>query len=218
MFRRSGRVRPHVRRLARSNRFLSLALAVATCLAPVGARADISDRDKPINLEADRMEIDDAKKVAILTGNVVVSQGTLIIKSDRMVITQDAGGFSKGVAYGNPATFRQKREGFDEYIDGQAQRMEYDGRNEMLELFDKAIVKKGAEEVRGNYISYNSKTEFYQAFGGGKDSEGKEVGGGRVRAVIIPKKNPEPEARPSGSGKNTVPLQPSTGLSSPPGR
>jgi lipopolysaccharide export system protein LptA len=164
------------------------------------------------------MEIDDARKVATLTGNVVVSQGTLTIKSDRMVITQDVGGFNKGVAYGNPATFRQKRQGFDEYIDGQALRMEYDGRNEMLELFDKAVVRKGPEEVRGNYISYNSRTEVYQAFGSGKDSEGKETAG-RVRAVILPKKKPEagksdstPFASPA------VPLQPSTGLARPPDR
>lgn len=219
MFRPRALLLRHARRPARSsNRFLLVTVAVVACLTSIGSRADVADREKPINLEADRMEIDDAKKVAILTGNVVVTQGTLIIKSDRMVITQDGGGFNKGVAYGNPATFRQKREGFDEYIDGQAQRMEYDGRNETLELFDKAVVKKGAEEVRGNYISYNSKTEFYQAFGGGKDSDGKEVASGRVRAVIIPRKNSEAGARPSAPDKNAVPLQPSTGLSSSPGR
>jgi lipopolysaccharide export system protein LptA len=189
-------------------------LAMLACLTPVSGAAEISDREKPINLEADRMEIDDARKVATLTGKVVVSQGTLTIKSDRMVITQDAGGFNKGVAYGNPATFRQKREGFDEYIDGQAQRMEYDGRNETLELFDKAVVKKGAEEVRGNYISYNSRTEFYQAFGGGKDGDGKEVNG-RVRAVIVPKKKAEPGKSAAPPPAGPVPLQPSTGLVRP---
>ncbi len=187
-------------------------------MTPLPGAADIADREKPINLEADRMEIDDTKKVATLTGNVVVSQGTLTIKSDRMVITQDTGGFSKGVAYGNPATFRQKREGFDEYIDGQALRMEYDGRNEMLELFDKAVVKKGAEEVRGNYISYNSRTEFYQAFGGGKDSTGKDTAG-RVRAVIVPKKKPEPgQSTAPSPPPNAVPLRPATGLTRPPER
>lgn len=187
-------------------------------VAPIVCAAEISDRDKPINLEADRMEIDDAKKIATLTGNVVVSQGTLTIKSDRMVITQDHGGFNKGVAYGNPATFRQKREGFDEYIDGQALRMEYDGRNETLELFNKAVVRKGAEEVRGNYISYDARTEYYQAFGGGKDGAGNEVAG-RVRAVIVPKKRTEPgksEGAPATPG--AVPLQPSTGLVRPPDR
>jgi lipopolysaccharide export system protein LptA len=192
-------------------------LAMLACVAPIPGVAEISDREKPINLEADRMEIDDAKKVATLTGNVVVSQGTLTIKSDRMVITQDTGGFSKGVAYGNPATFRQKREGFDEYIDGQALRMEYDGRNEMLELFDKAVVKKGPEEVRGNYISYNSRTEFYQAFGSRKDSEGKEVAG-RVRAVIIPKKSESGKSEGASSAADPVPLQPATGLARPPDR
>jgi lipopolysaccharide export system protein LptA len=186
-------------------------------MTAVPGAAEVSDREKPINLEADRMEIDDAKKVATLTGNVVVSQGTLTIKSDRMIITQDTGGFDKGVAYGNPATFRQKREGFDEYIDGQAQRMEYDDQKEMLELFDKAVVKKGSEEVRGNYISYNSRTEFYQAFGGGKDSAGKEMGG-RVRAIIVPKKKPDPGQSTAPSPSNAVPLQPSTGLARPPER
>jgi lipopolysaccharide export system protein LptA len=184
---------------------------------PLPGAAEVGDRDKPINLEADRMEIDDAKKVATLTGNVVVSQGTLTIRSDRMVITQDGGGFNKGVAYGNPATFRQKREGFDEYIDGQAQRMEYDGRNEMLELFDKAIVKKGAEEVRGNYISYNSRTEFYQASGNSKDGGGKEATG-RVRAVIVPKKKSQEGKSAAPASPTAVPLQPSTGLARPPER
>jgi lipopolysaccharide export system protein LptA len=214
---RSVPVRQRARHRSRSSQILAAALFVVAGVVPFSSRADVSDREKPINLEADRMEIDDAKKVAILTGNVVVSQGTLVIKSDRMVITQGADGFDKGVAYGNPATFRQKREGFDEYIDGQAQRMEYDGRNEMLELFDRAVVKKGAEEVRGNYISYNSKTEFYQAFGGGKDSDGKE-GGGRVRAVIIPKKKGETAAKPGAGGTGTPPLQPSTELARPPDR
>ena len=186
-------------------------------LPPSPATADLSDRDKPINLEADRMEVDDAKKIATLTGNVVVTQGTLIIRSDRMVITQDTEGFNKGVAYGNPATFRQKREGFDEYVDGQAQRMEYDGRNEKLELFDKAVVKKGSEEVRGNYISYDSRTEFYRAFGGGKDEAGKE-GGGRVRAIIVPKKKPEDGKPAAPANSSAVPLKPSAELARPPER
>jgi len=186
-------------------------------MVPLPAASDTADRDKPINLEADRMEVDDAKKVVTLTGNVVVTQGTMIMRSDRMVITQDAGGFNKGVAYGNPATFRQKREGFDEYIDGQAQRMEYDGRNEKLELFDKAVVKKGPEEVRGNYIAYDSRTEFYQAFGGGKDASGREIPG-RVRAVIVPKKKGE-EGKSTGSVPPTsVPLKPSAELARPPER
>jgi lipopolysaccharide export system protein LptA len=196
---------------------MAAAIALLAAVAAPPAVGEISDREKPINLEADRMEIDDARKVATLTGNVVVSQGTLTIRSDRMVITQDAEGFSKGVAYGNPATFRQKREGFDEYIDGQAQRMEYDGRNETLELFEKAVVKKGAEEVRGQYISYDSRTEFYQALGSGKDGGSKE-GGGRVRAVIVPKKKGEEGNVPSSQPFKAVPLTPSTDLRTPPKR
>lgn len=214
------RPRSPVRRRASTRPPLHCASALVLWVAlfvSLPAVGDIADRDKPINLEADRMEVDDAKKVVTLTGNVVVTQGTMVIRSDRMVISQDAGGFNKGIAYGNPAKFRQKREGFDEYIDGQAQRMEYDGRNERLELFDKAVVKKGPEEVRGNYIAYDSRTEFYQVSGGGKDSSGREVQG-RVRAVIVPKRKEDP-GKPSGAAASTaVPLKPSADLSRPPER
>lgn len=192
-------------------------LVLVALLLPFPAAGDIADRDKPINLEADRMEVDDAKKIVTLTGNVVVTQGTMVIRSDRMVITQDNAGFNKGVAYGNPATFRQKREGFDEYIDGQAQRMEYDGRNEKLELFDKALVRKGPEEVRGNYISYDSRTEFYQAFGAGKDASGREMPG-RVRAVIVPKKKADEGKSTASVPGTSVPLKPSADLARPPER
>lgn len=195
-------------------RFASCALLCALALAPP-AGAELSDRDKPINLEADRMEIDDAKKVATLTGNVIVTQGTLVLRAERMVLTQDADGFQKGVAYGNPATFRQKREGFDEYIDGSAQRMEYDGNSEKLELFDRAVVRKGGEEVRGNYISYNARTEFYQASGSGKDATGKETPG-RVRAIIIPKKKEDEGPVSAPAPSSTVPLKPTGNLARPP--
>src|SRR5512134_2665815 len=84
--------------------------------APAGAEK--ADKEKPINLEADRVSIDDAKKVSVFEGSVVLTQGTLVIRADRMIVREDAQGFNHGTAYGNPVTFRQKREGVDEYIEG----------------------------------------------------------------------------------------------------
>ena len=94
--------------------FASLLLIVAA-----SALAERADREKPISLEANRISVDDVKKVQIYEGNVVLSQGTLVIRSDKLVVTQDADGFQKGVAYGGPgglARFKQKREGKDEFI------------------------------------------------------------------------------------------------------
>src|SRR5438067_534100 len=124
--------------MRRSRPLRMLALAAAVAVLPPVARAERADRDKPVNIESDRMTADDAKKLATFEGSVVLTQGTLVIRADRIVVRQDEAGFQYGVAYGKPAKFRQKREGYDEFVDGEALRLEYDGRAERVELFDEA--------------------------------------------------------------------------------
>jgi len=171
--------------------------AAACCLLAAlaaGAAAEKADRDKPVNLEADRVTIDDSKKIAMFEGNVVLTQGTLQIRGDRMEVRQDKEGFRQGTTWGSPAHFRQKREGFDEYIEGWAERIEYDGRAESVQMFNRAQLKRGQDEVRGNYISYDSRSEFFQVTGAGSPAA---ESGGRVRAVIQPKsKDPPPAGAP----------------------
>jgi len=171
--------------------------AAACCLLAAlaaSAAAEKADRDKPVNLEADRVTIDDSKKIAVFEGNVVLTQGTLQIRGDRMEVRQDKEGFRQGTTWGSPAHFRQKREGFDEYIEGWAERIEYDGRAESVQMFNRAQLKRGQDEVRGNYISYDSRSEFFQVTGAGSPAA---ESGGRVRAVIQPKsKDPPPAGAP----------------------
>jgi len=165
------------------------------------AIAESSDRDKPIKLEADKVTINDAKQVAVFEGNVVLRQGTMELRGDRMEVRQDKTGFKYGTAWGNPAYFRQKRDGVDEIIEGWAQRLEYDGRAETMKMFNRARVKRGQDEVRGNFISYDGKAEFYQVIGGDAKNSG-----GRVHAVIQPKSKTKPAASPP------LGLKPSQGL------
>lgn len=186
-----------------------LLVAALLVSAPTAARAEKADREKPVNLEADRVTIDDAKQVANFEGNVVLSQGTLQIRGDKMVVRQDAEGFQFGVATGNPASIRQKREGYDEYIEGFAERIEYDGKAERVQMFNRAVMKRGLDEVRGNYISYDATTEFFRVTGGGKQAATANNPEGRVRAVIQPKpKAPPPPGAP-------VALQPLPELAAP---
>ena len=170
------------------------ALLCCMLLAAPGAQAEKSDSDKPVNLEADRVTIDDSKQTAMFEGNVTLTQGTLQIRGDRMEVRQDKEGFKYGTTWGNPAHFRQKREGFDEYIEGWAERIEYDGRAETMQMFIRAQMKRGLDEVRGNYISYDAKTEFYQVIGGGAKGAAPNNPDGRVRAVIQPKSKDKPAA------------------------
>ena len=173
------------------------------------ALAEKADRDKPVNLEADRVTIDDAKQLAIFEGNVVLTQGTLQIRGDRMEVRQDKEGFKFGTTWGNLAYFRQKRDGYDEYVEGWAERMEHDGRTDIMQMFNQAQLKRGQDEVRGNYISYDATTEFFRVTGGGSKAATPNNPEGRVRAVIQPKPKVKPPAAPP------VNLKPAEAIAAP---
>lgn len=157
--------------------------------------AEQADRDKPIALEADRISIDDVKRIQTLEGNVVLTQGTLMIHANKIVMTEDAYGFQHGVAFAGPgglARFRQKREGKEEWIDGEAERIEYDAHNEVAELFHRAWIRSGSDQLRGDYIWYDALSERYLASAGLRDSKNPAAPPSRVRAILQPKNKPEP--------------------------
>ncbi|MEW5770648.1 MAG: lipopolysaccharide transport periplasmic protein LptA [Pseudomonadota bacterium] len=157
---------------------LLLCLAVALA-AP--AHAERADRGKPINVEADSVKVDDIKKVAVYEGHVVMTQGTLMITAERIEVRQDDKGEVFGTALGKPIYFRQKMEASSEFAEGWAERIDYDGASGKLVLAGQARLKRGIDELRGEQISYDSRSEFFQAKGGSGGPSG------RVRAVIRPR-------------------------------
>jgi lipopolysaccharide export system protein LptA len=171
-----------------------LLVALALGLAAPVARAERADRDRPTQIEADRMSADDARRVSVFEGNVAFSKGTISLRADRVVVRQDADGFVHATATGKPVRFRQKsdprgeREGV--WAEAEALRIEIDDRNQKVELFEGARVLRGGDEVRGEYIMLDQRSEVYTASAAkGGASEG------RVRAVIQPKTPPgEPPA------------------------
>ena len=165
---------------------VALTTAAALSLASIDAIAEKADREKPINVESDRMTADDAAKVLVFEGRVIVTQGTMILRAERITMREDKDGSKSATAIGKPATFRQKRDNVDEWIDGEADRIEYDGKAERIELFIRARMTRDKDEVRGNYISYDQRTEFFQVQHA-KDGSGPAAGDGRIRAVLQPK-------------------------------
>lgn len=154
----------------------------------LNAFAEAADRDKPIELEADTVVVNDAKKTSTYTGTVVLTQGTLVIRADKLVVREDKDGFQHSTSTGNPTTFRQKREGKNEYMEGSSQRIEYDGRMDKVQLYTKAWVKRGEDIVYGDYISYDANAEYAEVIGGPKSES--NPGSGRVKAIIQPKNKP----------------------------
>jgi lipopolysaccharide export system protein LptA len=180
-------------------------LVLALGLVPAAAHAERADRERPVNIEANRMTVDDRNKVHVFEGDVVLTQGTLMIKAARLVVTQGADGFQTGVATGTDkrlATFRQKREASAEYVEGEAERIEYDSRNERARLFNQAHVKSGGDEVRGHYIEYDALSENYLVTNQPGTSPAPSSRDGRVRAVIQPKGSAAEAAAPTATPNN----------------
>jgi lipopolysaccharide export system protein LptA len=169
-------------------RSIPLAVALLACaLAAPHARAEKADKDKPINFSSDTGGANYEQKTGSLKGNVVLTQGTMTIRADRIDFKQNADNSISATVYGNPLSFRQKKDGSDEYYEGFAQRAVYDGQKEFLELFDRALLRQGTDEIRSNYISYNTSTGMFAAEGR-PDAPGAAAGpGSRVRGVFQPR-------------------------------
>lgn len=178
---------------------IQLSLLVVAFSTSLHALAEAADRDKPIELEADSLSVNDAKKTSTYTGNVILTQGTLVIRAAKLIVREDKEGFQHSTSTGNPTTFKQKREGKNEYMEGSAQRIEYDGRMDKVQLYTSAWVKRGEDIVHGDYISYDANAEYAEVIGGAK-SEGIP-GSGRVKAIIQPRNKPAVVPAPAQPGK-----------------
>jgi len=177
--------------------FIRHALLTSTALAALStaAFAERADRDKPTNIEANQMFYDDSKQLNTFVGNVVVTRGTLVMHGEKLILKKDSAGYQFGTLFapsGGLATFRQKRDGGkDLWMEGQAaDRIEYDTKNEIAKLFKRSKVRmldgsKVTDEVEGEFISYDTRAEFYTA---NNTAIGEsKPGAGRVRAIIQPR-------------------------------
>lgn len=189
--------------MTRPTRLLTAILAAVVATV---SNAETGDREKPINFSADRGDLNYETKLGKLDGNVVLTQGTITVRADRLTFRQNPDNSMQVTATGNPVSFRQKRDGSDEYYEGFAQRIEYDGAKDLLELFDRALLKRGVDEIRSNYVSYNTKTEVFKAEGRPDTpaAAASDTGpGARVRGTFQPREGESlaPNSAPKGGAK-----------------
>jgi lipopolysaccharide export system protein LptA len=175
----------------------TLGCAVALCAAST-AQAEKADKEKPINFTADQVDANYEKKTGSLKGNVVLTQGTLTIRGDRMDFRQNADSSVSATVWGNPLSFRQKKDNSDEYFEGYAQRAEYDGSKEFLQLHDRALLRDGQNEIRSDYITYDSTTGKFTAEGGPEKAGATKAPAGRVSGIFMPQE--KDQAQPGAKG------------------
>jgi len=198
---------------------LLLRAALSAALLGLGAcaHAEKGDRDKPVSIEADDDgSLDLLRQVVVFKGNVVITQGSMVIRAARVEVRQTPEGFRAATAFGaasRPASFRQKRDGVDEYIEGQAERIEYDGSADMVRFFDNATVRRlrgsaVADETTGNLITYDNVAEMFSVQR--KPTATPTNPSGRVRAVLTPAPSASAASQPGAPR-----LKPSTTLGEP---
>ena len=194
-------------------------LAALLASAPAPAQAERADRGKPMVVEADRDgTIDTQRGLTVFSGNALISQGTLLIRAERVEVRDPPGGTRTALALGapgKPATFRQKREGVDEHVEAQAERIEYDGATDTLRFTGQASLRRlrsgsVVDETLGALIVWDNRSETLTVQGGAASPANPS---GRVRATFgpaAPKAASAPAAR-----AEPLPLKPSRALGEP---
>ncbi len=173
---------------------LLLLLAVCTSFL-VPAWAEKADRNKPMNIEANTMRVDDAKQVTVFDGNVVMTKGSIVVRASKIDVLQSADGYQIAVitgAPGKPAFFRQKREAVDESIEVESQRIDYDGSADIVRFTGNAQLRRLrgtelADEISGALIVYENLTDKFSVDGSAASAAGEPASKGRVRAMLTPK-------------------------------
>lgn len=179
---------------------LALAGVLGTAVPP--AWGEKADRNKPMVLEADRSgSMDLQRQVFVYDGNAVITQGTMVMRANRIEVRQTPDGFYTGQALGlpgKPATWRQRRDGGDEFVEGTADRIDFDGRADTLRFVGNGAVRRlrdgvVADEITGGTIVWDNLAEVFRVEGGAATAVNP---GGRVRAVLAPRPDDSASAPP----------------------
>ncbi len=191
---------------------ICLSLLWALLLMPALARAQQHDRDQPLNVVADSLRYDDQQRISVFSGNVVMTKGSIVIRGARIELRQDKAGNQFGNVTGSsnaPAYFRQKREGLDEFIEGESQTIDYDGRADSIKFSGQAQLRRYraaslSDELNGAVIIYNNRSSAFSVDG----SASAPPGSSRVRAMLSPK----PSASSAAPASAATPLRASGSL------
>ena len=140
---------------------------MAFCFA-INASALSTDRDQPAEIEADDIEYDFQKGVRTFIDNVLVVQGTLRLKADKVVAVYEGRELDTATAWGSLARFKQRPDGKPDDVEGWAEKIVVNQKANTLTLIGQAALKQGPDTARGDTIVYNMATDTLSLKGGAK--------------------------------------------------
>jgi lipopolysaccharide export system protein LptA len=194
------------------------ALALGLLLAAGAVQAERADRNKPFVIEADKPgTLDLQRQVLVFNGNAVISQGTMVLRAERIEMRETPDGYRAASAIGTaakPAAWRQRRDGVDEVVEGTAERIEFDGRADTLRFVGNGAVRRlragvVADEITGASIVWDNLAEIFKVEGGAATPANPS---GRVRIILSPRTEGAASAAASAPAAPVAPLTPSKAL------
>ncbi|MGH8610964.1 MAG: lipopolysaccharide transport periplasmic protein LptA [Gammaproteobacteria bacterium] len=180
----------------KSDRIVKSAILLAGIIMATDGYALSTDREQPIELEADFGEIDDQAQVTTYRGNVVANQGSMRFTGDTLTIHyNDRGKAEKVFLQGKPATYRQLLDAEEEYTEGEALTIEYHAQQELLVLIEKAELTQGAKLLKGHRIDYDVKRNLLKARKATPEELAREPSsqGERIKVILPPAKKDKAE-------------------------
>lgn len=146
------------------------------------AQTSPSSQQAPVEVEADRLDLDQRAGTAVYSGDVEIRQGEMRLRGDRVEIERnEAGELSTAIATGERAYLRHQAQGQDGHTEGWARRIIYHVAERRVELIDQAELTQQADKFSGGRLEYFIDREVIQAR---SDVEGSESQ--RIRMTLQP--------------------------------
>jgi lipopolysaccharide export system protein LptA len=148
-------------------KILKLLIGAWLVVSALPAAALESDRDQPAVIDADAVDIDFASGLRVYYGNVKLRQGTLRLDADKLEVRFKDDELESAIAVGEPAVFRQRPDGKDVDVVGEAKFIHLDEANNIVTLTREAVITQGKDSISGKTITYNMATDKMQVRSGG---------------------------------------------------
>jgi lipopolysaccharide export system protein LptA len=158
---------------------LKIPLFLSLLATPITLLALPDDRNQPIQLEADRAQLDQRTGISVYQGNVVITQGSMRLTADNVTIYLQDGNFQRMEAVGKPVTLRYKPAVNTEEINGVSKRVEYNAITAQVVMTTNAKITQGQDIFIGDRIEYDLKEDLVKAQGTPE--------GGRIQFILQPK-------------------------------
>lgn len=177
------------------NKISHLLLACSLLAASLSAFALTGDTEQPAEVKSDKQTLDMETNTVTFIDNVVIKQGTIEIKADKVVVTRPGGDQSKMIieGFGNPVTFYQMQDSGKPVKKAMGRKLRYEIANDFVVLTGDAYLEQLDSNIKGDRITYLVKKQQMEAF----SDKGK-----RVTTVLLPSQLQDKGPAASGQKKS----------------